>query len=225
MKKRFLLLFSLVLCLFLASCRQTTDNSVTLVDNADPTVYEKLNLSVLNDAESINNNIDKTKSNYIDVKLPKDLNSALVVRHVNIDGVFSDNRVKAINVAALTFVTGISAEYQTAIMSELSNSEYGLTKEKLGLSVDILKGTSFSIKVDSSKALEYSNNDQTNITLSVIYLPVKVLVTNDLKLVADVTVLVPVYAEFNLGEASEVFSNYKVVDITIEADGSLPNKQ
>lgn len=225
MKKKFLLVFSLVLCIFLASCRGNNNSNATLVDNADSTVYEQLNLSVLEDAVSINEKLDKTIKNYIDVKLPKDLNSSLVVRHVNIDGVFNENRVKAINATALTFVTGISVEYQAAIMQELSNSEYGITKDKLGLSVDVLTGTSFSIKIDSAKALEYYNDNKTNITLSVIYLPVKVLIINDSKSVADITVLVPVYAEFNLGEASEVFSSYKVVEINLEEDGSLPNKK
>ena len=225
MKKKFLLVFSLVLCIFLASCRGNNNSNATLVDNADSTVYEQLNLSVLEDAVSINEKLDKTIKNYIDVKLPKDLNSSLVVRHVNIDGVFNENRVKTINATALTFVTGISVEYQAAIMQELSNSEYGITKDKLGLSVDVLTGTSFSIKIDSAKALEYYNDNKTNITLSVIYLPVKVLIINDSKSVADITVLVPVYAEFNLGEASEVFSSYKVVEINLEEDGSLPNKK
>lgn len=225
MKKKFLLVFSLVLCIFLASCRGNNNSNATLVDNADSSVYEQLNLSVLEDAVSINEKLDKTIKNYIDVKLPKDLNSSLVVRHVNIDGVFNENRVKTINATALTFVTGISVEYQAAIMQELSNSEYGITKDKLGLSVDVLTGTSFSIKIDSAKALEYYNDNKTNITLSVIYLPVKVLIINDSKSVADITVLVPVYAEFNLGEASEVFSSYKVVEINLEEDGSLPNKK
>lgn len=225
MKKKFLLVFSLVLCIFLASCRGNNNSNATLVDNADSTVYEQLNLSVLEDAVSINEKLDKTIKNYIDVKLPKGLNSSLVVRHVNIDGVFNENRVKTINATALTFVTGISVEYQAAIMQELSNSEYGITKDKLGLSVDVLTGTSFSIKIDSAKALEYYNDNKTNITLSVIYLPVKVLIINDSKSVADITVLVPVYAEFNLGEASEVFSSYKVVEINLEEDGSLPNKK
>lgn len=226
MKKKLLLVFSLFLCIFLASCRGNTGPDVTLVDNADQTVAEQLNLSVLESAVSINEKLDKNKKAYIDVKVPQNLNESLVVRHVNIDGVFSENRVKVINAAALTFVTGLSVEYQNAIMAELYNAEYGITKEKLGLDVEkMLTATSFSVKVNSEKALEYYNDSKTNITLSVIYLPVKVVIVNDSKTSADITVLVPVYAEFNLGEASEVFSTYKVVSFDLDEDGSLPNKK
>lgn len=223
MKKKLLLVFSLFLCIFLASCRGN-EKTATLTDNADSAVYEKLNLSVLENATSINKNLDKTQKNYIDVKLPTDLNGTLVVRNVNLDGAFGKEELKQINVMALTFVTGISAEYQTAIMAEVYNSEYGITKEKLGLPVDILTGTSFAFKVSSEQAINYHNENKTNITLSVIYLPVKVVIVNNSKTAADITILVPVYAEFNLGETSSVFAPFKVVAIDLEEDGSLPNK-
>jgi hypothetical protein len=227
MKKKLFLVFSLFLCIFLASCRG--DNQVVkLTDNADTTVAEQLNLSVLDNAESINKDLDKTDKNYVDVKFPTDLNKSLVVRNINLDTAFTSNRVKTVNASALTFVTGISAEYQQAIMSEIYNDEYGLTAEKLGLSVDILNGTSFSVKIsknESDKGINYYKEGKTNITLSVIYLPVRVVVVNDKVTVADITVLVPVYAEINLGEASDVFKPYKVVSITLEEDGSLPNKK
>jgi hypothetical protein len=218
MKKKLLLVFSLFLCIFLASCRGN-DKTATLTDNADSAVYEQLNLSVLENAVSANKNLDKTGKNYIDVKLPTDLNGSLVVRNIDITEAFGEEKIKVINVMALTFVTGISAEYQQAIMSEVFNSEYGITKEKLGLSVDILTGTSFSIKVSSGENVDV---EKTNV--SVIYLPVKVVIVNDSKKAADITILVPVYAEFNSGEASSVFAPFKVVTIDLEEDGSLPNK-
>jgi Zn-dependent M32 family carboxypeptidase len=51
------------------------------------------------------------------------------------------------------------------------------------------------------------------------------MIFSDKVTVADITVLVPVYAVINLGEASDVFKPYKVVSITLEEDGSLPNKK
>lgn len=227
MKKKLLVVFSLFLCIFLASCRGD-QQVVKLTDNADAVAAEQLNLSVLDNAVSINKDLDKTDKNYVDVKFPTDLNKSLVVRNINLDTAFVSNRVKSVNATALTFVTGISVEYQQAIMNEVFNDEYGLTKEKLGLSVDILEGTKFSVelsKAESEKGKEYYEAGKTNITLSVIYAPVRVVIVNDKVTVADITVLVPVYAEVNLGEASDVFKSYKVVSITLEEDGSLPNKK
>lgn len=223
MKKKVFLIFSLILCMFLASCKNNTA-VVKLNDNADPEVYELLKLNVLENGVSINPNLDKNSKNYINVILPEDANEALVTRSVVIDEALKDMRVKDINAAALTFVTGVSAEYQTSIMSELYNKEYGITKEKLGLSVDLLKGTSFSVKVDSKIALDYYNEGKTNITLSVIYLPTRVIIVNNSTTVADITVLVPVYAEFSLGEVSDVFKAVRTVSFELNEDGSLPKK-
>lgn len=224
MKKKVFLVFSLILCIFLTSCKNNGP-VVKLTDNASQEVYEQLNLAQLQNGVSINKELDKTDKNYIDVLLPAEPEKSLVVRHVNMDNAFGENKVKAVNAVALTFVTGISAEYQTAIMAEIYNSEYGITKEKLGLSVDLLKGTSFSVKVPSNLGLEYYEQGKTNITLSVIYLPTRVIVVNDSQSVADVTVLVPVYAEFNLGEASDVFKAYPTLTFELAEDNTLPKNQ
>ena len=224
MKKKLFLVFSLILCVFLASCRGN-DPVVKLTDNAATEVAEQLNLEALKNGTSINKNLDRTEKNYIDVILPAEPAKSLVVRNVNMDAAFGENKVKSVNAVALTFVTGISSEYKTAIISEVYNSDYGITKEKLGLSVDLLKANTFSVKVPSEKGLQYFNEGKTNITLSVIYLPTRVVVVNEKQTVADITVLVPVYAEFNLGEVSDVFKPYKVIEITLDEDGSLPNKQ
>mgnify|MGYP006923304630 CR=1 FL=1 len=62
MKKKFLLVFSLVLCIFLASCRGNNNSNATLVDNADSTVYEQLKS---NNMETGNHNHILNRTNEI----------------------------------------------------------------------------------------------------------------------------------------------------------------
>ena len=220
MKKKLFLVFSLLLCIFLVSCRTTTPMT-GLSEKPTAEAQEQLNLSVLNDAASINKDLDRTQKNYVDVKLPADLANSLVVRHVNVYEAINENRVKGFNVKALTFFSPslISAEYKQAIMSELYNAEYGINKDKLGLSVDILTSVDFSYKLSNSN-LEYyeQNKENTNITVSVIYLPAKVAIKSNKVLLGEITVLVPVYAEFNLGDASELFDKYNEVTLELVED-------
>ena len=218
MKKKLFLLFSLFLCISLASCRG--QETVPLNEHLSETAKEQLNYTVLENGVSINKDLDRTQKNFIDVIIPATPAEALVVRHVNVDGAFTEQRVKSFNVSVLTFYSPslISLEYRQAIMSEIHNATYGITKDKLGLSVDILTGTDFSIKVPSEQGVNYYKEGKTNITLSVIYLPAKVAIINDKVKIGEITVLVPVYAEFNLGEASEVFTNYDELTLALVED-------
>ena len=202
--KKILAMLLLVLSLSLASCRQGGD-VIALVDNPDTTIAADLGLE--NITVSLNSSIDTTTGNYVDIKVSNNLVDSLVVRNINFDEILAGDHKKlyVANVNALTFVQSISAEYKSLIEAELNNDTYGITAEKLGLSVELSK-LSFQSKLSFDKAKELYNNNEDNIHCSVIYLPIKALIFSDAQKVLDIYVLVPVYYEFVIFENS-VHSN------------------
>jgi hypothetical protein len=216
--KKFLAMLLLVLSFSLASCKKSNE-VVALVDNPDTKMAAELGLDKV--TVSLNTALDTTSGNYIDVKVSSELATSLVVRTVNFDEILEQyyDKLHQTNVNALTFASNISAEYKSAIEGELNNDTYGITAEKLGLNVELISKLSFSSKISLEKAKGLYDMEEDNIYCSVIYLPIKAIMSKEGQNVLSIHALIPVYAEFviyeNDNHSVEVFNNYKAFNYNV----------
>ena len=219
--KKLIAILLIVLSFSLISCKKD-DGIVALVDNPNTTVIEELGLADI--TVSLNSELDTTSGSYVDIKVAENIANSLIVRNVNFDKFFKDNRnkVQSIGIGAITFVSGLSDEYKLLIEKELTNSTYGITHEKAGLTEDTFFSPKFKSTISVEKGTALYENEYTDITCSVIYLPIRALIYKDSQNVLSVYVFIPVYAEFGIYKDSDhsidLFENYTEAKYSVNSN-------
>lgn len=182
------------LCILMASCSGSPQQEIgNLVDTHSVSDELKETLGLNNLTVSLNNPAT-ADPNYQNVVISTDLNESLFSYMINLDAIFENNGDRAIsaNVQPLTFVSGISSDYQSMLYTLLNDSNNGLTKEKLEVEYDLaIRGWSTSVSLRDAYR-DYTDGER-NQVLAIVYLPIKFVVFESSTTKLDVHIMVPVY--------------------------------
>lgn len=226
--KKIIGLCLIILIVGLSGCKK---NKRTLViDNPADNVYEELNLESVKNGNCINPNLDKNGS-YYEVKISNDIKSSLFYQVIDMDEYLKDTkRFKSIYIQQLGFNNSTPNTDINSFYSELNNSEYGLTAEKVD--IEFTSGTSLlggnlgpSLSVVFPNDYTIKENDKAQ--LLVMYLPINGIYYDGTQVYTDVYIMVPVYYDFiyesNVSEYSYGVKQYQL-DFLNENNGLLPSK-
>ena len=219
--KKLLAIFLVLFALCLTSCAQA--------EQMENPTDEIINLLKLNDVKSGSplTTVDTTKTDYVEILVANDAKASCFVYNVKFDENFKKNgsKIKELQIKALTFVTTIDKEQQALIMEEVYNETYGISKKV----TTAFECEGFYHVTNVDKGLELYENGEDNVTLSVIYLPIRAKVCQEGEVTVDNYVMVPIYCAFNVYEKNTytdtTFNGYTILgNEFVDAANYLKNK-
>lgn len=235
MKKIFGIILIIICCLGVTSCSSSESTTSNIVDPGSQTGTEeteqtkkvkeiKAKLGLDNLTVSLNS-ADTTEPSYENVLVASDVNSSLFTYYVSLDSIFEGNRVVSTNISCLTFVDGISSDYQSSLYNILKNGDYNLTTI-LGVSFETsVESWTVSYDLTSAKdAYESGTRDQ---VLAIIYLPLHYTVVSTTEgkqnTPLDISVLVPIY--YNVTTyTNDVFADSNITTTNVYTSADLAIK-
>lgn len=219
--KKILVILTLLVTLCLTSCKEEQQ-----MENPTDEIISLLKLNQVKEGKLLNST-HASENDYVEVMVASNPIETLFVYNVNFDESFKKNgsKINELQIKALTFVTTITEEQQSLIMDEVYNESYGI-QTLLDIAYEC-KGFYYVTNVD--KGLELYDSGEDNVTLSVLYLPVRVKVVEDGSVTVDNYVMVPIYSAFNIYEndtyTDSKFTGYTILGVDyLDSSNYLKNK-
>ncbi|MDE5715243.1 MAG: hypothetical protein K2I42_03830, partial [Anaeroplasmataceae bacterium] len=220
----------LILCLsiILTGC-SGKKNSVELIRDYPTTeIKTALNLDNTLNGDSLKADIDRNIE-YYDVKIASEANESLFYNSINIEE-YTDHRLQKFRINLLYFNTKLLSGTTQNFVNEMNNKDYGIAK-KLSKSFSIVENRSvslvenLSITKDVLLPNDFTEKENDDRNLIVVYLPTYCVHFDGKQDVARVYLMIPVYYAFayssEVSSYTEGIKEYKV-NLT---DGVLPQAE
>lgn len=225
--KKYLIIILLAFTIVLTSCGGGSKDTNTRIDEPSNELYTALNLESVENGKTIKE-VDTTKSEYYSIKIAEDAKSTLFVYSTNIDAMIEaqGTHLESFNVNPLTFSSQITTTETTKIMSELFDTETGITSETLGVDFNLKASTKWTRSIDADVVVDaYFNQNQRNNCVAIVYLPVQVEHVESSKTTLKVFVMIPVYYEITTYVdgviQGDAFKNIPTQNFTFTEDNLL----
>lgn len=197
------------------------------MDNPSASLVTELNLESVKNGKTIHE-VDTTAKNYYSVKTAEDVSSVLFVYNCSLDDTLESikKNLKEYDIYSLSFVNSITAQEQSQIASIVYKSDE-ITKDKLNVSFDLKKASSWNIKVKAGDVLEKYLEGQRNNYLSILYLPIYVQHVEKSQSVLEVYAFVPIYYDFTIIESGNInkeeLKGFPTPALTFNENNLLPS--